>query len=106
MSVLRSPKHEVLELQACHPRFFATHRYIVYAKLVSVLPRGGVPYPVEAAATARRLVEPDPRDARAGSELAVAAGHVHERIRRRRSSDHVRLLARQRLEHDAVLVQA
>jgi sortase A len=39
MSVLRSPQHEVLELQACHPRFFATHRYIVYAKLVNVKPR-------------------------------------------------------------------
>ena len=52
MSVLRSPNHEVLELQACHPRFFATHRYIVYAKLVSVLPRGGVPYAAEAAAAA------------------------------------------------------
>jgi sortase A len=52
MSVLRSPNHEVLELQACHPRFFATHRYIVYAKLVSVLPRGGVAYTVEAAAGA------------------------------------------------------
>jgi sortase A len=52
MSVLRSPNHEVLELQACHPRFFATHRYIVYAKLVSVLPRGGVPYRVEAAGAA------------------------------------------------------
>ncbi len=52
MSVLRSPNHEVLELQACHPRFFATHRYIVYAKLVSVLPRGGVPYAAEAAGAA------------------------------------------------------
>jgi sortase A len=31
MSVLRSPGHEVLRLQACHPRFFATHRIIVYA---------------------------------------------------------------------------
>jgi sortase A len=50
LSVLRSPKHEELELQACHPRFFATHRYIVYAKLVSVRPRDGVPYTVEAAA--------------------------------------------------------
>jgi sortase A len=50
LSVLRSPKHEELELQACHPRFFATHRYIVYAKLVSVQPRDGVPYTVEAAA--------------------------------------------------------
>jgi sortase A len=52
MSVLRSPTHEVLELQACHPRFFATHRYIVYAKLISVLPRGGVPYQVDTASTA------------------------------------------------------
>jgi sortase A len=49
LSVLRSPRHELLELQACHPRFFATHRYIVYARLVSVSPRGGVPYRVEAA---------------------------------------------------------
>jgi sortase A len=39
MNVLRSPTHELLELQACHPRFFATHRYIVYAKLVTVTPR-------------------------------------------------------------------
>jgi sortase A len=39
MSVLRSPNHELLELQACHPRFFATHRYIVYAKLVAMTPR-------------------------------------------------------------------
>ncbi len=46
VSVLRSPRHELLELQACHPRFFATHRYIVYAKLVSVQPRGGTPYAV------------------------------------------------------------
>jgi len=44
MSVLRSPHHEQLELQACHPRFFATHRYIVYARLVSVAPRDGAPY--------------------------------------------------------------
>jgi sortase A len=49
LAVLHSPNHELLELQACHPRFFATHRYIVYANLVSVLPRGGVPYRVEAA---------------------------------------------------------
>jgi sortase A len=49
LSVLRSPKHEQLELQACHPRFFATHRYIVYAKLVRVEPRGGAPYGVVAA---------------------------------------------------------
>lgn len=41
VDVLRSPNHEVLILQACHPRFFATHRYLVYAKPVSVTPRGG-----------------------------------------------------------------
>jgi sortase A len=51
LSVLRSPRHEQLELQACHPRFFATHRYIVYASLVSVTPRGGTPYRVTAAAS-------------------------------------------------------
>jgi sortase A len=37
-SVLVSRGHEQLELQACHPRFFATHRYIAYAELVGVLP--------------------------------------------------------------------
>ncbi len=46
LSVLKSPLHEQLELQACHPRFFATHRYIVYARLVSVAPRDGKPYGV------------------------------------------------------------
>ena len=36
LSVLRNHGSEILRLQACHPRFFATHRYIVDAKLVSV----------------------------------------------------------------------
>jgi sortase A len=53
LSVLRSPQHELLELQACHPRFFATHRYIVYARLVTVQPRGGAPYTVSTLAAAR-----------------------------------------------------
>jgi len=44
LSVLRSPRHELLELQACHPRFFATHRYIAYARLMRVEPRGAAPY--------------------------------------------------------------
>lgn len=44
LSVLKSPKHELLELQACHPRFFASHRYIAYARLARVEPRGGTPY--------------------------------------------------------------
>jgi sortase A len=34
MSVLRSPDRETLRLQACHPRFFASHRHIVFAKPV------------------------------------------------------------------------
>jgi sortase A len=50
LAVLRSPRHEQLELQACHPRFFATHRYLVYARLVSVEPRAMKPFRVEAAA--------------------------------------------------------
>jgi sortase A len=40
LSVLRSHGHEIVELQACHPRFFASHRYIAYARLVRVAPRG------------------------------------------------------------------
>jgi sortase A len=50
LSVLRSPRHELLELQACHPRFFASHRYIAYARLVRVEPRGGTPFDLAAAA--------------------------------------------------------
>lgn len=44
LAVLRSPGHELLELQACHPRFSATHRYIVYALPVRVIPRDGPSY--------------------------------------------------------------
>ncbi len=33
---LKSRGREELALQACHPRFFATERYIVYARLVNV----------------------------------------------------------------------
>jgi len=43
LAVLRSHGHEVLVLQACHPRFFASHRYLVYAKPVLVTPRGAGP---------------------------------------------------------------
>jgi sortase A len=50
VAVLRSPRHELLILQACHPRFFATHRYLQYAQLLRVDPKGGVPYGVSAAA--------------------------------------------------------
>jgi sortase A len=49
-SVLKSKGREQLLLQACHPRFFASHRYIAYAKPVAVSPPGGgEPTPLEAA---------------------------------------------------------
>jgi sortase A len=38
--VLRSKGYELLALQACHPRFFATHRYLAYARPVRMTPRG------------------------------------------------------------------
>jgi sortase A len=44
LAVLRSHGHEVLALQACHPRFFATNRYIVWAKPVRVQPWDGPAY--------------------------------------------------------------
>lgn len=49
LSVLRSPRHELLALQACHPKFFASHRYIAYARLIRVEPRGGKPYELSSA---------------------------------------------------------
>jgi sortase A len=51
VSVLRDTGREILRLQACHPRFFATNRYIVDAKLVSVAPRGASAYTATAAAS-------------------------------------------------------
>jgi sortase A len=44
LSVLKDHDQEILRLQACHPRFFATHRYIVDATLVAFTPRGGRTY--------------------------------------------------------------
>ena len=41
---LKSKGYEQIALQACHPRFFATHRYIVYARPVQVIPRKGTPF--------------------------------------------------------------
>jgi len=40
LAVLHSHGREVVVLQACHPRFFASHRYLVYARLAEVRPRG------------------------------------------------------------------
>jgi sortase A len=44
LSVLRSRGNEVVALQACHPRFFATQRYIVWAKSVLVTLTDGSSY--------------------------------------------------------------
>ena len=48
LAVLQSHHKELLELQACHPRFFASHRWIAYARLVRVTPRNGEPYSLAA----------------------------------------------------------
>ena len=40
MAALRSSGREIVKLQACHPRFFASHRYIVSARLSRIEPRG------------------------------------------------------------------
>ena len=50
---LRTPGYEVVKLQACHPRFFATQRYIAYARPLRVIPAVGRPY---AMPVARRAV--------------------------------------------------
>lgn len=41
LSVLQTHGREILRLQACHPRFFATHRYLVDARLVGFRARDG-----------------------------------------------------------------
>ncbi len=52
VGVLQDHGNEVLRLQACHPRFFATHRYLVDAKLIGVTPAGGASFaPVRSAST-------------------------------------------------------
>src|SRR5947208_953094 len=51
LSILRSPRHELLELQACHPRFFASHRYIAYARLAKVR-AGGTTFTIGTSALA------------------------------------------------------
>jgi len=48
LSRLKSRGYEQVALQACHPRFFATHRYIAYARPVRVIPRHGTPYLISA----------------------------------------------------------
>jgi sortase A len=50
LAVLKSPRHELLALQACNPRFFATQRYIVYARLVTTNLRSGTSLSAQALA--------------------------------------------------------
>jgi len=52
LAVLKSHGHEVVILQACHPRFFATHRYLAYAAPVRVEPRAGPAYTLKQALAA------------------------------------------------------
>ena len=52
VDALQDRGKEILRLQACHPRFFATHRYLVDAKLVRVTPTAGASFtPVRSANT-------------------------------------------------------
>lgn len=44
LAVLQSNGREVVALQACHPRFFATNRYIVWGRLVRIEPRGATAF--------------------------------------------------------------
>jgi sortase A len=48
LAVLRSHGRDVVALQACHPRFFATHRYIVWGRLIRIEPRGAAAFPAPA----------------------------------------------------------
>ena len=79
LAVLHSHGREVVALQACHPRFFATNRYIVCARLVRSArgvggdPRAGHGARRSAARRDQRLtgpgsVEPEVTDRRAGRE--------------------------------------
>jgi sortase A len=48
ISVLKSKRYEQVALQACHPRFFASHRWITYGKLVSATTSNGHSVSLEA----------------------------------------------------------
>ena len=44
LAMLKTHGREVLVLQACHPRFFSSQRYLAYARPVRIVPRGGTPF--------------------------------------------------------------
>jgi hypothetical protein len=74
LAVLRSHHKELLTLQACHPRFFATHRYLAFAKLVSVDPRHGKPYTLAAASPHDSLARAGPGGPRDSAYRPAIAG--------------------------------
>jgi len=56
LAMLKTHGREVLVLQACHPRFFSSHRFLAYARPVRISPRGGTPFApaaTESVATAK-----------------------------------------------------
>jgi sortase A len=48
-SVIRNRGFDAIMLSACHPLYSASHRWIVFGRLVEVRPRTGAPYAVAAA---------------------------------------------------------
>ena len=59
LAVLHSQGREVVALQACHPRFFATNRYIVWGRLIRIEPRGAAAFtPPSTALAAAPLAAP------------------------------------------------
>jgi sortase A len=48
-SVIRNRGFDAIMLSACHPLYSASHRWVVYGRLVEVQPRRGPPYSLPAA---------------------------------------------------------
>jgi Peptidase family M28 len=81
----------------------ATGRYAPYPAPEERSPRGPVREGVRRsvlAVRARRELQAEVGDGRAGSELPVAPGNEHERVGRRGTRDHVGLLPGERVEHN------
>jgi len=79
LDVLKNAGHEVLRLQACHPRFFATHRYIVDAVPVSVTLPGGARYRFggEGSTHVRRQQAASPSVRRQHTRRSLRAASAH-----------------------------
>jgi sortase A len=69
VAVLENRGSELLRLQACHPRFFATHRYIVDAVPVAVTLPGGKRYRLDSGGAAATTTKAGHRS-RAGGKAA------------------------------------